>query len=106
MNPIFLEITSGSGFAGLVSTFLPFLLVIVVMYFMLVAPQKKQEKKLQEMRAELQVGDGVTTVGGIVGRVVSLKDDTVLVETGSERTRIRFKRVAIQSVEKLDVEAN
>ena len=104
MNPIFLEVTAGSGVTGLLGTFLPFVLVIVVMYFMLIAPQKKQEKKLQQMRADLQVGDGVTTVGGIVGRIVSLKDDTVLVETGSERTRIRFKRIAIQSVEKLDMD--
>ena len=104
MNPIFLEVTAGNGVTGLIGTFLPFVLVIVVMYFMLIAPQKKQEKKLQQMRADLQVGDGITTVGGIVGRVVSLKDDTVLVETGSERTRIRFKRVAIQSVEKLEMD--
>ena len=104
MNPIFLEVTAGNGVTGLIGTFLPFVLVIVVMYFMLIAPQKKQEKKLQQMRADLQVGDGITTVGGSVGRVVSLKDDTVLVETGSERTRIRFKRVAIQSVEKLEMD--
>ena len=102
MNPIFLTAeTSATGFLG---TYGFLILALVAMYFILFLPQKKQEKQAQEMRANLQVGDGVTTIGGIVGRVVSLKDDTVLVETGSERTKIRFKRVAIQSVEKLELE--
>lgn len=102
MNPIFLTAeTPATSFLG---TYGFLILALVAMYFILFLPQKKQEKQAQEMRANLQVGDGITTIGGIVGRVVSLKDDTVLVETGSERTKIRFKRVAIQSVEKLELE--
>ena len=86
--------------------FLPLLLVIVAMYFILIRPQRKREKESQKMRNNLQVGDEVTTSGGIVGRVVSLREDTVVVETGSDRSKIRVKRWAIQSNETLhDTEA-
>ena len=86
--------------------FLPLLLVIVAMYFILIRPQIKREKESQKMRNNLQVGDEVTTSGGIVGRVVSLREDTVVVETGSDRSKIRVKRWAIQSNETLhDTEA-
>ena len=85
---------------------LPLLLIIVAMYFILIRPQRKREKESQKMRNNLQVGDEVTTSGGIVGRVVSLREDTVVVETGSDRSKIRVKRWAIQSNETLhDTEA-
>lgn len=81
----------------------PFALLIAVMYLMLIMPQRREEKRLSELRRELQIGDSVTTVGGIVGHIVSLKEDTVVIETAGERTRIRFIRSAIQKVDKLDV---
>lgn len=80
---------------------LPILLIIVIMYFVLIRPQKKREKEVQKMRNSLQVGDEVTTSGGIIGRVVSLREDTVVIETGSDRSKIRIKRWAIQSNETL-----
>ncbi len=80
---------------------LPILLIIVIMYFVLIRPQKKREKEVQKMRNSLQVGDEVTTSGGIIGRVVSLREDTVVIETGSDRSKIRVKRWAIQSNETL-----
>lgn len=80
---------------------LPILLVVVVMYFMLIRPQRKREKEVQKMRNNVQVGDEVTTSGGIIGRVVSLREDTVVIETGSDRSKIRIKRWAIQSNETL-----
>lgn len=78
---------------------LPLILVLVVMYFLMIRPQKKKEKKTQEMRNNLQVGDEVTTLGGIIGRVVSLREDTLVIETGSDRSKIRIKRWAVQSCE-------
>lgn len=78
---------------------LPLVLVLVVMYFMLIRPQRKKEKKTQEMRNSLQVGDEVTTAGGIIGRVVSLREDTLVIETGNDRSKIRIKRWAVQSCE-------
>ena len=78
---------------------LPLIAILIVMYFLMIRPQKKKEKKTQEMRNNLQVGDEVTTIGGIIGRVVSLREDTLLIETGSDRSKIRIKRWAVQSCE-------
>ena len=80
---------------------LSILLVVVAMYFILIRPQRKREKETQTIRNSIQVGDEVTTSGGIVGRVVSLREDTVVIETGSDRSKIRIKRCAIQSNETL-----
>ena len=80
-------------------------LTLGLMYFMIYRPQKKQHKKDTEMRNALDIGDEVTTIGGIVGRVVAIKEDTFVLETGSDRMKIRFRRSAIASVEKLDLEA-
>ena len=86
----------------LISNTLPFVVVLVVMYFMLISPQKKREKKLTDMRNGLEIGDGVVTAGGIVGRVISIKEDTIVIESAS--SKIRLKRWAITEVEKLNVE--
>jgi len=86
--------------AVLMSNTMPFIIVLGVMYFMLISPQKKREKRLQELRNTLEIGDGVVTAGGIVGRVISIKEDTVVIESAS--SKIRVKRWAISDVEKLD----
>ena len=71
-------------------------LLFVFFYFIFIRPQRKKDKETQEMRKSLQVGDEVVTVGGIVGIVVSKKDDTVLLETGGNKNRMRIKVWAIQ----------
>lgn len=100
-----LETTSTTDAAGswivILAQLLPILLVVVVMYFILIRPQRKREKETQKMRNNVQVGDEITTSGGIIGRVVSLREDTVVIETGSDRSKIRIKRWAIQSNETL-----
>ncbi len=73
--------------------------IIVAFYFLLIRPQKKQEKEANEMRNNLMVGDEVTTIGGIVGKIVSLREDTVVIETTKDKTHIRFLRAAIRSVD-------
>ena len=78
-------------------------LLFVGMYFLLIRPQKKQEKQANEMRNNLEVGDEITTIGGIIGAVVSIKDETLVIETTRERTKIRILRSAVRSV---DVKAN
>ncbi len=75
----------------------PIVLIFVVFYFFLIRPQKKKEKEIQRMRSNLQVGDEVVTAGGIVGLVVSIREDTVVIETGSDRSKIRVERWAIQT---------
>ena len=86
-----------------ISLFFTLALMLVMLYFMIYRPQKKQEKKDAAMRSSLEIGDQVTTIGGVIGRVVAIKDDTFVLETGADRVKIRFRRSAISSVEKLDM---
>ena len=87
-----------------ISLFFTLALMLVLLYFMIYRPQKKQEKKDAAMRAALEIGDQVTTIGGIVGRVVASKDDRFVLETGADRVKIRFIKNAISSVEKLNMD--
>ena len=89
-----------SLFSVLMANTMPFVVVLGVMYFMLISPQKKREKRMQDMRNSLEIGDGVITAGGIVGRVISIKEDTIVIESASSKMRI--KRWAVSEVEKLD----
>jgi preprotein translocase subunit YajC len=91
-------LTQGSG-AGMWITLGMMALLFGFMYFFMIRPQKKQEKKDAEMRNNLAVGDEVTTIGGIIGKVVSIKDETFVLETTKDRTKIRFLRGAIRSVD-------
>ena len=87
-----------------ISLFFTLALMLVLLYFMIYRPQKKQEKKDAAMRAALEIGDQVTTIGGVIGRVVAIKDDTFVLGTGSDRVKIRFTKNAISSVEKLNMD--
>ena len=73
--------------------------VIVVMYFLIIRPQKKQEKQINEMRNSLQVGDEITTIGGIIGKIVSIKEETLVLETSRDGTKIRILRSAVRCVD-------
>ena len=77
--------------------------MIAIFYFMLIRPQKKQEKQMKKMLASLQVGDKVVTIGGICGKISKLKDEHVYIETGSvgnpnERSVIKLERAAIKTL--------
>ena len=91
--------TTQSGLMGS----LPMLLMIVVafaaVYFFTIRPQKKQEKAVNDMRNALSVGDEITTIGGIIGKVVSIKEETCVIETSHERTKIRILKSAISRVD-------
>ena len=87
-----------------ISLFFTLALMLVMLYFMIYRPQKKQEKKDAAMRSALEIGDQVTIIGGIIGRVVAIKDDTFVLETGADRVKIRFTKNAISSVEKLNMD--
>ena len=73
--------------------------LFAALYFFMIRPQKKQEKKDAEMRNSLRVGDEVTTIGGIIGKVVSVKGETFVLETTKDKTKIRFLKGAIRSVD-------
>ena len=79
------------------------LILIVVMfvalYFFMIRPQKKQEREINNMRNNLQVGDEITTIGGIIGKIVSIKEETLMIETGHDRTKIRILKTAVRQVD-------
>ncbi len=93
------ENTTNTGGTNPLITIGIFALIFLAMWFFMIRPQKKQEKKDAEMRNALQVGDEVTTIGGIIGKVVSIKEETFVLETTKDRTKIRFLRGAIRSVD-------
>ena len=74
-------------------------LMFVVLYFFMIRPQKKQERETNEMRNNLKVGDEITTIGGIIGKIISIKDETVMIETGHDRTKIRILKTAVRNVD-------
>ena len=74
-------------------------LILVGMYFLVIRPQKKQEKETNNMRNSLSVGDEITTIGGIIGKIVSIKEETVMIETGHDRTKIRILKSAVRNVD-------
>ena len=73
--------------------------VVVVFYFFGIRPQKKQEQAMAQMRDNLQVGDEITTIGGIIGKIVSIKEETMIIETGRDHTRIRLLKTAVRTVD-------
>ncbi|MDD7700246.1 MAG: preprotein translocase subunit YajC [Eubacteriales bacterium] len=74
-------------------------LLFVVFYFFVIRPQKKQEKEAADMRNALTVGDEITTIGGIIGKIVSIKEETMIIETGRDHTRIRLLKSAVRTVD-------
>lgn len=73
--------------------------MIALFYFFLIRPQKKQQREADEMRNSLQVGDEITTIGGIIGKVISIKEETFVLETTKEKTHIRFLKSSVRSVD-------
>ncbi len=78
----------------------PLLLILgmfVLTYFISIRPQKKRQKEEQQLRENLQIGDDITTIGGIVGRIVTIKEDSIIIETGADRVKMRVMRWAVQT---------
>ena len=96
-------LTGGTAAGGesLWMTILYMVVIVGIFYFLLMRPQQKKKKKEEKMRSSVQIGDDVTTIGGIVGRVVGVKDDsdTLIIETGTDRAKMRIKKWAIGSVD-------
>ncbi len=82
-----------------ISTIVMLVAMLAIFYFFMYRPQKKQEKETNEMRNGLTVGDEITTIGGIIGKIISIKDETVVIETSGERTKIRILKSAIKCVD-------
>lgn len=89
------EVGTGATIASMASLILPIVAMVAIFYFLIIRPEKKRNKEMQDMLNNIQVADEVITNGGIIGRVLSVKEDTVLIETGSDRTKIRVMKAAI-----------
>lgn len=99
---------SGSGGTmGLVGMLVMWAVIIGVMYFLMIRPQKKKQKAEQKMRESVRVGDEITTIGGICGRILNIKEDSFVIETSVDRSKMVIKKWAMQSCDTVhDAEAD
>ena len=102
------DTTAAAGNTGLqgITTIIMIVAMVAIFYFFMYRPQKKQEKEAADMRNGLQVGDEITTIGGIIGKVVSIKEETCMIETGRDGTKIRILKSAVKSVDVKAEDAN
>ena len=95
---IFLADAAPTPEANPASSWISIIMLVVfigIMYFFMIRPQKKQQKAEAKMRSELQIGDEIITIGGIYGRVVSLKDDSIVIESSGDRSKLQVTRTAV-----------
>lgn len=79
-------------------TILMLIVMVAIMYFLMIRPENKRKKKAQEMRDSLKKGDVITSIGGIIGRIVSVGKDTIVIETSDDRVRMELTKWAVSSV--------
>ena len=97
MNFISLMATMGGATGSSTSMIIMMAALFGVMYFMMIRPQKKKQKEEQAMRDNIQIGDEITTIGGIMGRVVTVKEDSLIIETGADRNKMKITRWAVSA---------
>ena len=90
----------GSNLTMMLANLAPFILMIVVFYFLLIRPQRKKDKESKQMLANLAVGDNITTIGGVCGKITAIRDDVLTVEVGSDKVKLVFERWAIRDVDR------
>lgn len=101
---LFLDTTASSS-TGSGSMILMFVVLIGVFYFFMIRPENKRKKEAQQMRDALKVGDNITTIGGVIGDIVSIKDESIVLETSADRVRIEFAKFAISTNNTAEKEA-
>lgn len=87
---------TASAFEMIISL-LPMVIVFILMYMFIIKPQKKKDEAILDMRNKLEVGDQVLTIGGLMGRIVAIRDDQITIETGADRIKLHFAKWAIHS---------
>ncbi len=90
---------TAQDYMSILGSVAPLILLFVVFYFFLIRPQKKRDKAEKEMRDSIKVGDEISTIGGFIGKVVSIKEDTLVIESSSDRTKLKVYRWAIRGKE-------
>ena len=88
---------AGAGSASMMSLMLPLVLMIAVMYFLMIRPENKRKKQAEEMRNSLKKGDQITTIGGIIGKIVQVTDETIIIETSDDRVRMELTKWAVST---------
>ena len=83
--------------ANMLGTVGMLVVMLAIFYFMLIRPENKKKKELAKMRSELAVGDEITTIGGIIGTICAVKDESIVIETSADRVRIEFAKWAIST---------
>lgn len=96
--------TAATG-ASAMSTILMFVVLIAVFYFFMIRPENKRKKQADAMRNALKVGDNITTIGGVMGDIVAIKDNSIVIETSSDRVRVEFAKFAVSSNNTAEKEA-
>ena len=91
-------LTDAAG-ASMGSTVIMLVLMVAVFYFMLIRPENKRKKEAEAMRGAVKTGDKITTIGGIIGTVVNVKEDKIVIETSADQVRIEFAKWAISTNE-------
>ncbi|MFA7672413.1 MAG: preprotein translocase subunit YajC [Clostridia bacterium] len=104
MFKLLAETTADTGTTNYTSLIL-IVVVFVVMYAVILIPQRKKDKKLKKMLAELKAGDSICTIGGITGKIINVRDDELTIETSIERSQIQIKKWAIRNVEEVNEES-
>ena len=95
--------TAASG--GMGSTILMIVLMIPIFYFLMIRPENKRKMEAEAMLNALKVGDNITTIGGIIGDIVSIKDDSIVIETTTDRVRVEFAKFAVSTNNTAEKEA-
>ena len=93
----FLTVADPNAGSQMISTIIMLVVMVGVFYFMLIRPENKRKKEAEQLRSSLKVGDQVTTIGGITGTVVSVKDDKFVIETGADQVRIELMKWALST---------
>lgn len=91
----------GQSLGSMLPMILIYVAIFAALYFFLLRPNSKKKKEEAQMRNSLEIGDEITTIGGIMGRVVAIKDDedAIIIETGSDRVKMKFKKWCISTVD-------
>ena len=95
MMPLFY--TDAAGTVGMGSMLLPLVIVVAMMYFLMIRPENKRKKQAEEMRNSLKKGDQITTIGGIVGKIVHVTDENIVIETSDDRVRMELTKWAVST---------
>ena len=98
-------LTADAAATGGGSMIIMLVLMFAVFYFFIIRPENKKKKKTEEMRNSLSIGDEITTIGGMTGKLVQITEDTVTFETGEDRVRIQIKKWGIQTNERAEAKA-